>query len=521
VAEERVSALLDLSYFRKHEVATFMTAFLENLYRLKAREAFRTPLMLEVDEADAIAPQKPQPNEARMLGAMEDVVRRGGQRGLGCILITQRSAVLNKNVLTQAEMIIALRTIAPQDLAAIDAWVEVHGTEEEREKLMSSLPSLPVGDAWVWAPGWPTADGIFERVHISPIETFDSGASPKAGEKRVEPKNLADVDLGALTKQMAATIEKAKADDPKQLRKQLAERDSRIRQLEKTPPAKAGAKAATAVDPRAIERAVRTATTPLRKALEAAMKFIINVSTQNFDVAGVDKAELEKAVLAAVGRATQMVDGRLSARQKSLEQLRESAKRIVGQLKAALDDDSPIEVNVAVQKNEPFTVSTEGLSRPQQRILNTLATFELLGKSSANKSNVAVFSDASPTSSSFQNNLGALRSLGLIDYPTGGSVALTDGGRAVATADASFSTLDELHQAWYAKLSGPQSRILQALIPSHPDAIDKIELAEKAGASATSSSYGNNLGTLRSLGLIDYRSGGVFATDLLFPEGLS
>src|SRR3954469_22657653 len=27
VAEERVSALLDLSFFRKHEVATFMTAF--------------------------------------------------------------------------------------------------------------------------------------------------------------------------------------------------------------------------------------------------------------------------------------------------------------------------------------------------------------------------------------------------------------------------------------------------------------------------------------------------------------
>ena len=44
--EERVNILLDLSLFRKHEVATFMTAFLENLYRLKAREIYRTPLML-------------------------------------------------------------------------------------------------------------------------------------------------------------------------------------------------------------------------------------------------------------------------------------------------------------------------------------------------------------------------------------------------------------------------------------------------------------------------------------------
>ena len=106
----------------------------------------------------------------------------------------------------------ALRTIAPQDLAAIDAWIDVHGTEEERQLLKQSLPSLPIGDAWVWSPGWPTADGIFEHVHVLPIGTFDSGATPKPGEKRVEPKNLADVDLDALSRQMSATIEKAKAE---------------------------------------------------------------------------------------------------------------------------------------------------------------------------------------------------------------------------------------------------------------------------------------------------------------------
>ena len=37
-------------------------------------------------------------------------------------------------------------------------------------------------------------------MHISPIETFDSGATPKPGQKRIEPKNLADVDLDALSR---------------------------------------------------------------------------------------------------------------------------------------------------------------------------------------------------------------------------------------------------------------------------------------------------------------------------------
>jgi hypothetical protein len=223
VVEERVSVLLDVSLFRKHEVATFMTAFLENLYRLKAKEIYRTPMMLVIDEADAIAPQKPQKGEERMLGAAEDIVRRGGQRGIGCVLVCQRSAVLNKNVLTQAQMLVALRTIAPQDLAAMNAWIDVHGTLEQKQTLMESLPSLPIGDAWFWSPGWPTTDGIFKRVHVLPIETFDSGATPKSGEKHVEPKKPADVDLKGLQRQMAATIEKAKADDPRELRKQLVE----------------------------------------------------------------------------------------------------------------------------------------------------------------------------------------------------------------------------------------------------------------------------------------------------------
>lgn len=233
VVEERVSALLDLSLFRKHELATFMAMFLETLYRLKAREEYRTPMMLVIDEADAVAPQKPQRGEERMLGAAEDIVRRGGQRGIGCVLVTQRSAVLNKNVLTQAQILIALRTIAPQDLAAMNAWIDVHGTLEQKKTLMASLPALPVGDAWVWSPGWPTTDGIFKRVHILPIETFDSGASPKPGAKPVEPKKAADVDLEALTRQMSATIEKAKADDPKALRRQLAEATREIEAIRK------------------------------------------------------------------------------------------------------------------------------------------------------------------------------------------------------------------------------------------------------------------------------------------------
>jgi len=64
-----------------------------------------------MDEADAIAPQWPMRGEKRMLGAVEDLVRRGGQRGIGVVMLRQRAAVLNKNVLTQIGILIVLRTI--------------------------------------------------------------------------------------------------------------------------------------------------------------------------------------------------------------------------------------------------------------------------------------------------------------------------------------------------------------------------------------------------------------------------
>src|SRR6202011_56531 len=130
---------------------------------------------------------------------------------------------------TQEQVLIALRTMSPQDLAALDVWSEVHGSPAERKVLFESLPSLPVGDAWFWSPGWPTAQGIFQRVHVAPIETFDSGATPKVGQKISPPKSIADVDLAALKELMASTIEKAKADDPRELRKRIAELERQLR----------------------------------------------------------------------------------------------------------------------------------------------------------------------------------------------------------------------------------------------------------------------------------------------------
>ncbi len=217
--------VLDLSATESDaEQDRFATDFATRLYRYK--EKHRDPLHLFIDEADSFAPQKPFKGQERMLGAFEALVRRGGIRGIGMTLITQRPAVLNKNVLTQCECLIVLQMTAPQDQDAIDDWVRRNGTKEQRDTLMASLASLQRGEAWVWSPAWLEA---FKLIHVRERHTFNSSATPKAGEKAISPQHLAPVDLEQLRDKIASTIEKAKAEDPAELRRQIAELQKQLK----------------------------------------------------------------------------------------------------------------------------------------------------------------------------------------------------------------------------------------------------------------------------------------------------
>ncbi len=106
-------------------------------------------------------------DEAQLLRAWENIVRRGRNRGLGITLITQRSASLSKMVLTQVQTLIAMRTTGPQDISAIREWVKYH---QQSEEILASLASLKDGEAWVWSPQFLSKT---VRVHFRRRETFD------------------------------------------------------------------------------------------------------------------------------------------------------------------------------------------------------------------------------------------------------------------------------------------------------------------------------------------------------------
>ena len=155
-----------------------------------------------------------------------------------------------------------------------------------------------------------------------------------------------------------------------------------------------------------------------------------------------------------------------------------------------------------------------------QRILDACAWWEAVAVNRPSKVQVAVVANYSPNGGAFNNPLGRLRSTGFVEPAgTDGVVALMAPGRAAANAPAAPPTTADLHQRVMAILNGPQQRILAPLLAAYPEPLPKNALATAAGYSPDGGAFNNPLGSLRSLGFIDYPSrGNVVALPILFVE---
>lgn len=214
------SVVLSLRHLSMGDQRRFASDFCERLFTLKGRDGNRTPLHLVLDECDEFVPQRIQHGGERLFGAVDRLVRRGRSSGIGVALISQRPAVVNKDVLSQCQTLICHRTISPQDRRALDAWIVAHDVHGQRAAFLDSLASLERGEAWFWSPGWLD---IFARVKIRAPHTFDSSSTPKVGTAAAAPQSMANVNLHELRQRMADTIERVKQDDPRELRKEIAE----------------------------------------------------------------------------------------------------------------------------------------------------------------------------------------------------------------------------------------------------------------------------------------------------------
>lgn len=467
IVDQRLSCVVDLSTFESEAAKkAFLFDFATRLYHRN-----RDPLHLFLEEADDYLPQKPMHDEARLLRAFENIVRRGRSKGLGITLITQRSAVVNKNVLTQVETLFALRTTGPQDIKAIEAWMQYHGADRE---MLGSLAGLEDGEAWVWSPHHlkKTQRFRFRRAH-----TFDSGATPTnhtARSKRA-PATLADVDLAGLKEQMAATIERAAADDPKALRKRIAELE---RQLTKQVPT---------VTVERVEVPVVTPEDPL--------------------------------ALARVSDALGALYARVDAVRATLEEIWDRLKSDPVEIKGSARVYPPDPPPAPEQLRKPRVPSDangkapEGLGKCARALLAALVQHGRLSLQQA-----AIVAQYSPTSSIVPKSAGELRGLGLVDGSNAELAATAEGRRHPEVRDlAPFPVGPELAAYWLGRLGKCEEALLRQVLASHPKPISLHQAAVASDYSPTSSIVPKSAGKLRTLMLVNGSNAGMTANARLVP----
>jgi len=195
IGTQPMACVVDVSGFGSAAARRFfMTAFAEALYAANTE-----PLHLVLDEADLWAPQRTQPDGLDLLGRVEEIVRRGRVRGFVLWLITQRPAVLHKDVLSQADILLSMKLTSSQDRAAIGRWIEGQADRAEGRRVLGALPRLRRGEGWVWAP----SDGVLARVTFPRIRTLDSSQTPRREARAGTLRPLAPVDPLVIGRELA------------------------------------------------------------------------------------------------------------------------------------------------------------------------------------------------------------------------------------------------------------------------------------------------------------------------------
>lgn len=225
IVESGISAILDVSTLTKARQRRFVTDF--SLAMLEYRKRDPAAMHIFWEEAYRFMPQKMAKGSLNeLIEATEELVTMGRNFGIGGTIIAQRSAQISKTVLTQASILIAMNTTGPADRKVIASWVE----HNQVEMAVLQLSTLKKGEAYVW---WPEEFGL-KRIKVSKKQTYDASSTPKFGEK-TRKRKLKAIDMDALSAAMTETIEKVRSEDPRFLKRRIAELEHQVATLESRP----------------------------------------------------------------------------------------------------------------------------------------------------------------------------------------------------------------------------------------------------------------------------------------------
>lgn len=470
-----LACVIDVSQLTLTDQRRFLLDFGIRLFHQKDEERV---LHLFLEEAHEYLPQQVQREQTKLVSTWQRIVKQGRFKGLGVTVISQRSAALNKDVLTQVDSLFVLRTLSPQDRKAVLAWIEVHVGASD---VVKTLHGLAAGECWLWSP-----DRFAEpqRFQFRRRRTFDSGATPQVGQVRKPPATIADIDDDAIQELMAEAIEKAKATDPKML-------NQRIRELER---ALVDARSQPAEPERVVQYLIPEE--PIKQ-LVAVDEQIERVFAANEDV---------RSAVDAMEDAFNMLNDRRLAFQAALEAVPDSPL-IQGPVTpvshtSQRDPSRPArverrDVTPRPKAAAPGDVDLPGLDKAARAIVVVLAQFP----AGRTRDQLATLAAYHPRAKGFANSLSALRTAGILEGNA--EVRLTAAGHELA-ASIDVPPVGNLVEHWKAqrKIDKAGRLVLDVLAERWPDPITRDDLAGAVGYHPRAKGFANSVSKLRALGVI-------------------
>ncbi len=456
-------AIIDLGGWMPGDRTRFFIDFASTVFRTT-----RGGRYLVIDEVHNFAPKGKvfDPDAGRMLHWANRLASEGRGKGLTILAASQRPQKVHNDFLTSCETLIACRVIHAADRNAIKEWIAGSADPVIGKAVLDGLAQMKREEAWVWSPECGYGP---EKLKFPMFQTYDSfKPQPAAGGKL---KGWAAVDLDEVRGKLAAALEEAKANDPAALKREIAE----LRKTVLTVPA----------DPELIHAAE------------------VRGYKRGLDAYGPWVSGLRDRLIVAMNQSAKDVFAALDLelnRQPVAPPVREPAYREI--VEAMQRKPKHIDPPKLV---EP--VSGIELNGVKIRILNAIAWLNAKGIERPSHEAVAAVANTKPSGGYFRNAMGAMRTAGLIDYPTAGAVVLTEGGEKLATVESGGS----LEDSWLGILSGIDRKIVEALLRYHPEPQSRADLATEIHTESEGGYFRNALGRVRTLGAIDYPRPGYVA----------
>ncbi len=430
IVDGNISAVIDISQMDSDaEQGRFAAAFAARLFHRRKAQPAATMLFLE--ECQEFIPENPGRSETLKLHSFTRIVKIGRNFGIGVILISQRPQEVSKKALNLSECVFAFQMNGSQEREAMRRWLKDAGADKDVD--VDILPTLDIGIAHLWSPRWLK---VSRTVHILAKDTFDASGTPDHQlSAAVVAKPLQPADIEKITAAMAETIEKAKAEDPAELRRQVAALKTQL--AKKLPPAAAAARAEKIVEKRVEVFVVKD---PQIARLEKAAEKLVTVGN---------------GLLAAIGKAKAQ-----SAYEKETQ--RQALQRPV---------ILPVARPAPVPRREPSAGSNGKLGAGERKILAAIVQH-----GQVTRPQLTVLTGYKR--SSRDTYLQRLSAQGLIDPA---SLQPTDAGVAELGDFEPLPTGDELMQYWLRELSGGEKAILEILDAAHGAPVSRDHLTEVTG----------------------------------------